>query len=103
MIIYKIRSNKTGLYSKGGSSPSFNKAGKIWKRRGDISSHFTNLGGHGRTIYRAEDVEVVEIEIKEECISTTSLNDWLAEAGARAAAREQVWINRRAMPDNFFV
>lgn len=39
MEIYKIKNTKTGLYSLGGGYPKFNKNGKIWKRRSDLSNH----------------------------------------------------------------
>lgn len=38
--IYKIRDLETGKYSLGGSTPSWGKEGKIWKRSSDVMSHF---------------------------------------------------------------
>lgn len=38
--IYKIRDLKTGKYSTGGSCPSWNKNGKVWKRPQDLTAHF---------------------------------------------------------------
>lgn len=38
-FIYKIKHRETGLYSRGGSYPSWNKTGKVWKRVGDLKGH----------------------------------------------------------------
>jgi len=61
-IYYKIRSKTTGLFSTGGSDVTWNKVGKVWRRKGDLSSHFTGLTSHGRKQYRDNDAEVVELE-----------------------------------------
>lgn len=37
--MYKILDLKTGLYSRGGTWPSWNKTGKIWKRKCDLTNH----------------------------------------------------------------
>ena len=39
MIKYKIRDNTTGLYSTGGHTPRFTKAGKLWAHIGHVKSH----------------------------------------------------------------
>lgn len=88
ITIYKIRSKVTGLFSKGGSDPSFSKVGKIWKRTGDISSHFTQLTNHGIATYRAKDVEVITMEITEACISTSPGSEWLDAVEVRQQKRE---------------
>ena len=63
MIFFKIRHTKTGLYSKGGSYPTWSKLGKVWKRRCDLSSHFTHIGAKAATHYAdAEDVEIIVTE-----------------------------------------
>ncbi len=96
-VMFKIRSRKTGLFSKGGVWPTFSKAGKVWKRKGDISSHFSQLDSHGRQTYRDHNVEVVEMHVVE--VETTSGDDWLAAAQQRvedkkAAAAERVRLYR---------
>ena len=40
---YKIRNRKTGLFSRGGMSPRFDKKGKVWKKPGHITSHLNQL------------------------------------------------------------
>jgi hypothetical protein len=79
MAMYKIRNTKTGLYSKGGDRPSWSKAGKVWKRLGDLSSHFTQVGARGRSVY--QDAEVVEFELVEKLI-TPAIN-FVQEADRR--------------------
>lgn len=39
--VYKIRRKSDGLYSKGGSSPTFSKNGKTWNTIGQLKSHLT--------------------------------------------------------------
>lgn len=88
MTFFKIRSKISGLFSNGGADPSFVKTGKVWKRKGDLSSHFSNLSAYGRRIYQNVDAEVVEIEVREECLSSTPVEQWLVAVDQRAAARE---------------
>ncbi len=40
MKVYKIQ-NKNGLFSTGGTCPSFTKDGKMWTRLGSLKSHLT--------------------------------------------------------------
>jgi hypothetical protein len=87
-VIYKIRSKTTGLYSKGGMEPRFGKTGKVWKKRGDLSSHFTQLTSRGEVTYRQHDVEVLEYELREEQVSCTPVDQWINQAAARAAQRD---------------
>ena len=63
--MFKIRSRKTGQFSKGGIWPDWSRNGKVWKRQGDLSSHFTQLDQRGRQIYLDHDAEVVEMEVVE--------------------------------------
>jgi len=66
-IVYKIR-REDGLFSMGGSTPSFNKTGKIWKQKGHLTSHFSQLwrgtGSFNRDhVYK--DCEIVPYELSE--------------------------------------
>lgn len=45
MKVYKIQ-NKTGLFSTGGSNPTFNKKGKIWTGIGPLKNHFACVLHH---------------------------------------------------------
>jgi hypothetical protein len=67
-IVYKIRRKSDGLFSMGGSTPNFNKTGKIWKKKGHLTSHLSQLwngrGGFGKQhVYI--DCEIVPYELSE--------------------------------------
>ncbi len=69
--IYKLRDNKTGLFSKGGTNGEFNKNGKIWKIPGHLRSHleqFKRISGRDTTNRLLDNIhnwEIVEYELKE--------------------------------------
>ena len=70
-IIYKIRSRKTGLFSKGGSRPSkgsWSKNGKIWPDLRSLHLHLVQHRddhNHPCKEYLEQEAEVVEYEIVE--------------------------------------
>jgi hypothetical protein len=39
--MFKIKNTETGLFSTGGSWPSWSKEGKTWSKRGHVTSHLT--------------------------------------------------------------
>ena len=65
--VYKIRRKSDGLFSMGGSWPSFNKNGKIWKQKGHLTSHlnliFENCIRTERNHY--DDCEIVAYQLIE--------------------------------------
>lgn len=80
--VFKIRSKKTGLFSKGGSSPSewtWSKTGKVWKTIGQLRCHLAQHGSyasHGSfgsqnpcQEYLDNEAEVVEYEIVEKNVT----------------------------------
>ena len=85
MIFFKIRHTKTGLYSKGGSYPTWSKLGKVWKRRCDLSSHFTHIGAKAATHYA--DAEVVEIAVTESEMTVTPAIEYVNASKDRADKR----------------
>lgn len=86
--MFMIKSRKTGLFSKGGQdADTWTKAGKVWKRKGDLSSHFTSLSSKGKRSYRDHDAEVIEFEIV--TVGTPESTDlWIEAAVVRAGERE---------------
>jgi hypothetical protein len=70
---YKIRDRRTGLYSKGGDTPSWSKTGKTWTTMGGLMNH---LGYFRKNYYNwdgkpdteefliPETWELVEIEVR---------------------------------------
>jgi hypothetical protein len=61
MVVYKIRRKTDGLFSKGGSTPSFNKDGKVWKQRGHLTNHLNQI--HNRSVYG--DCEIIVYKLEE--------------------------------------
>ena len=94
MKLYKIRSNKTGQFSNGGSWPSFTKNGKLWKRACDVSNHFSLLSPHGRQMYKDQDVEIIEYELVETCTNVTSYADWIAATDERKEQKKEAQRRR---------
>ncbi len=41
--VFMIRRKRDGLFSNGGSYPSFSTKGKQWARASDVKSHLTNV------------------------------------------------------------
>ena len=95
--IFKIRRSTDGLYSRGGESPSFDTKGKVWKRRGDVSSHLSQLSEAGiRRFY--SDCQIVEYVIVQSDVETVpdayralrNRRDPIDKARERANLQEQV-------------
>ena len=88
MHLFVIQRRSDGLYSTGGTHPSFNEVGKIWQRR-DLSAH---LAMHEGDCPYYDYCDVVEIEYKN--LSCSSIADelngrWLAHRrNARHAQKE---------------
>lgn len=86
-IYYKIQNPATKLFSTGGANPCWNRVGKVWKRRGDLSSHFTNLSKAGLRQY--QDVGAIVVEIETVVSNPVSVMDYMKEAADRAIARAE--------------
>ena len=83
--MYKIKSRKTGLFPRGGSSPTFNKSGKVWMQRGHLSNHFGQL--YDDNVYDDHDVVIIEIVEGGESIEH-DFKTWRDEVQKRANERE---------------
>lgn len=53
-LLYKILNTETGLYSSGGSTPSFKKTGKTWTTIGALKNHLALVEDY-RTYYSNKD------------------------------------------------
>lgn len=62
--MFKIRDKETGMFSLGGIRPRFSDEGKIFKKRGHVTSHLAQLSESDKRKYYT-DCEVVEYEIVE--------------------------------------
>ena len=70
MKIYKIRDKKTGLFSKGGNPPIFDKVGKSWTSFKNVKLHLrmraSGYDNNGKFIYdsdKIKDLEVIEYRL----------------------------------------
>lgn len=80
-VVYKIR-NKDGLYSTGGSSPSFTKNGKVWNSKSALNNHIRMLIDYAsswneksKSIDVYKDCELITIFISKVEVETCSLED----------------------------
>ena len=86
MIFFKIRNKDTGLYSTGGLYPTWSKIGKVWKRRSDLSSHFTSIGDKAAKYYA--NAEVIEIVVNETEITAIPVIEYVSASKERAEKRK---------------
>ena len=112
--IYKIRRLSDGLYSAGGSTPTFTKNGKIWKTLTAVKLHIHSALGHGynrygmyqypnlKSIYK--DCVLVEYNILE--IGTAnvmnlieSIHEQLDERNIEREKRHIVWQRKQLKKD----
>ena len=87
---YKIRNKLTGLYSTGGSMPSWKAIGKTWSGIGPLKGHlnmiyneYSSYSFVNDPYENAEVVELVEIVVRE---SETSNGDLIKDYKAKARA-----------------
>ena len=83
MLVYKIR-RSDGLFSMGGSSPDFNKSGKIWKMRGHLTSH---LGLAPRRDY--VNCKIIEYELVETPVQEIEINEYMDAIHEKRNERER--------------
>lgn len=71
--IYKIRDKKTGLFSRGGSNPSWTKGGKTWTNIGHVKNHLHQLLRSYDMDVKAspyKNAEIIKIEVDlDDCFS----------------------------------
>lgn len=65
MTLFQIRNTKTGLLSKGGMYPQFDKRGKIWRAIGQVKCHLSQLCDRAKKAKVYEDCEIVVLETVE--------------------------------------
>lgn len=86
---YKIRNVYSGLYSTGGTTPSFSKKGKEWKRIGDLKCHLGQLQSWRRhDPYK--DCELIELtKVIQETESAKPLSQFLQEIENQKMKKER--------------
>lgn len=94
MLIYKLKSNKTGLFSTGGTCPTFSKQGKIWRNIGHLRNHINQLGRGGQATYANNDVVMVAYEVIEIEVETKTFHELVAESNDKKSQREAARKNK---------
>ena len=92
--LYRIM-NAEGLFSKGGTNPSFTKRGKIWTNIGHVKSHIHMLNKYGRQTYRNGCV-LQTYYISETVTDQSPVAELMAELAAGVAAKEVAYRAERA-------
>jgi len=96
--VFKIRRKSDGLFSTGGTTPTFNKKGKEWKARGHVSSHMKQVGSYysrkTKTDYYS-DCEVVTFEVIMNEVEVIPALEW-KESDKTIRSRELQEIKRKA-------
>ena len=92
MIVYRIRRRADGLFSMGGTTPRWNKTGKVWKTKGALSNHL-NLVWRKESVYA--NCDIVTYELTETEADVVTLDQWLEEKAQRKAEEERRRQERR--------
>lgn len=87
--VWKIRRKSDGLFSTGGTWPSFTKKGKEWKTLSALSSHIVQSHRHYDG-YHDGDLEIVhyEYELKRFETGTQDVHQYITGLLERRAKRE---------------
>lgn len=88
ITVYRIRSKTTGQFSLGGGDVQWSPGGKIWKGKGPLSNHFTQLTSWGHIQYQRHQAEVVTYELVETEVAVRPASEFLQDALDRQTARE---------------
>lgn len=88
ITVYRIRSKTTGKFSLGGGDVNWSAGGKIWKGKGPLSNHFTQLTSFGRLEYRRNHAEVVTYELVETEVDVRSALDYMQDVLDRKKIRD---------------
>lgn len=92
MKVYKIRHKITGLYSRGGSSPFWNKKGKTWSTLGHLKRHIANVVDS--RYHKMNDMvnwEIIEIEVSETLTPICTAQDIALEKVKKNQEQKQKW------------
>ena len=77
--MYQIRRKSDGLYSTGGTWPSFNTVGKIWTRPGSLKNHVVMVNQQFKRYqehYPYGDCEIVTLVIQRDELATLPVVDY---------------------------
>lgn len=96
--IYMIRRKSDGLFSTGGTTPTFNEKGKQWKARNHVTSHMKQVGSSYSRKTKADyykDCEVVTYEVVMTEVEAIPALDW-KESDKTIRSKELQEIRRKA-------
>lgn len=96
---FKIRNPRTGLFSKGGYGPKWDKKGKLWKNIGHVKNHLKQVTGdwqHRRSARSAyQGCEVVEIVVNTEEANAYPVLNLIEENERKEAAKQAAREDQR--------
>jgi hypothetical protein len=93
-----IRRKSDGLFSTGGTSPTFNGKGKQWKARNHVTSHMKQVGSSYSRKTKADyyhDCEVVTFEVVMSEVEAIPALEW-KESDKTIRSKELQEIRRKA-------
>ena len=83
-IIFKIRDRSTGLFSTGGTNPTWSHKGKTWLTKGNLMNHLTqHVDWHSEENTIPKEWEVVEIEALVEIKKTHDAATYFERSSAK--------------------
>jgi hypothetical protein len=86
MHVNMIRNKKTGLFSTGGSSPTFSTKGKIWPSSTALNGHLSSLGNsYIAKVYA--DCEIIAFELVEPS-ATLDITEMLAREARKTSLKK---------------
>ena len=97
MKLYKIRHKETGLYSKGGSYPSWSKKGKTWSTLGHLKRHIACVVDC--RYHKMNDMvnwEILEIDVSETLTPIGTAQDIALEKVKKNLEQQQRWAREKA-------
>lgn len=70
-LVYKIRHRKTGLFSLGGSNPTWDKRGRYYTSLGVLKNHLRQVSAAGN-MAEYTDTEIVTVRITEKVVGVVT-------------------------------
>jgi hypothetical protein len=88
--VYRIRDNVTGKFSTGGTTPTWDKKGKVWSTIAHVNSHLALVSNsYYRAFLYPESACVVEYEVTEVETASSYINSWQNAIFDKKLAKEK--------------
>ena len=88
MIVYKIKDTVTGLYSRGGTWPTFSKTGKVWRNKSALGNHLV-LVMEGRDKSKYKDCVIEPYELVETSFTGIPVDSYYDPIKERRAIKQK--------------